>query len=41
MTAELNVPKEYINDIITMVINNLKVRKAMPEDIVNDGVDKA
>lgn len=41
LDAELNVPQEYLNDIITMVLNNLKVRKGTPEDNVNDGVDKA
>jgi hypothetical protein len=41
LNAELNVPQEYINDIITLVLNNLKIRKGTPEDNVNDGVDKA
>lgn len=38
---ELNVPQEYISDIINMVLNQLKIRKGTPEDSVNDGVDKA
>lgn len=38
---ELNVPQEYITDIINLVLNQLKIRKGSPEDIVNDGVDKA
>jgi hypothetical protein len=38
---ELNVPQEYITDIINLVLNQLKIRKGTPEDIVNDGVDKA
>ena len=41
MDAELNVPQEYISDIIDLVINKLKIRKSIPEDNVNDGVDKA
>ena len=41
MDAEINVPQEYITDIINMVINQLKIRKGTPEDNVNDGVDKA
>lgn len=41
LDAEINVPQEYITDIINMVINQLKIRKGTPEDIVNDGVDKA
>ena len=38
---ELNVPQEYISDIINTVLNQLKIRKGTPEDSVNDGVDKA
>lgn len=38
---ELNLPQEYITDIINLVLNQLKIRKGSPEDIVNDGVDKA
>jgi hypothetical protein len=38
---ELNLPQEYITDIINLVLNQLKIRKGTPEDIVNDGVDKA
>ena len=41
LDAEINVPQEYITDIINMVINQLKIRKGTPEDSVNDGVDKA
>lgn len=41
LTSELNVPQEYITDIIASVINQLKTRKGTPEDTVNDGVDKA
>jgi hypothetical protein len=41
MTAEINVPQEYITDIINLVLNQLKIRKGTPEDSVNDGVDKA
>jgi hypothetical protein len=39
MTAELNVPAEYISDIINWILNQLKIRKQMPEDTTNDGVD--
>jgi hypothetical protein len=39
--AEINVPQEYITDIINMVLSQLKIRKGTPEDTVNDGVDKA
>ena len=35
----LNVPEEYIADIINYVINQLKFRKSIPEDITNDGID--
>lgn len=41
LDAEINVPQEYITDIVNMVINQLKIRKGTPEDNVNDGVDKA
>ena len=41
LDAEMNVPQEYITDMINLVLNQLKIRKATPEDIVNDGVDKA
>lgn len=41
MDAEVNVPQEYITDIINMVLSQLKIRKGTPEDAVNDGVDKA
>lgn len=38
-TAELNVPAEYISDIINWIMNQLRVRKGMPEDTTNDGLD--
>ena len=41
LDAEINVPQEYISDIVDLVINKLKIRKGTPEDNVNDGVDKA
>jgi len=41
LDSELNVPEEYISDIINYVINQLKFRKSIPEDITNDGIDKA
>jgi hypothetical protein len=41
MDSELNVPQEYISDIIDLILNKLKIRKGTPEDSVNDGVDKA
>jgi hypothetical protein len=41
MDAEINVPQEYMSDIIDLVLNKLKIRKGTPEDNVNDGVDKA
>jgi len=39
MTAELNVPAEYISDMINWIMNQLRVRKQMPEDTTNDGID--
>jgi hypothetical protein len=41
MTSEVNVPGEYISDMINWILNQLKVRKGMPEDTTNDGLDKA
>jgi hypothetical protein len=41
MDAEINVPQEYMSDIVDLVLNKLKIRKGTPEDNVNDGVDKA
>jgi hypothetical protein len=41
MDSEVNVPQEYISDIIDLILNKLKIRKGTPEDSVNDGVDKA
>lgn len=39
LSAELNVPGEYIADMITWIMGQLNVRKQMPEDLTNDGVD--
>lgn len=39
LTAELNVPAEYISDMINWIIDQLKLRKQMPEDTTNDGID--
>ena len=39
MTSELNVPAEYISDMINWIMNQLQVRKQMPEDTTNDGID--
>jgi len=39
ITSELNVPSEYISDMINWIMNQLRVRKQMPEDTTNDGVD--
>jgi hypothetical protein len=41
LSAELNVPTEYISDMINWIMNQLKIRKQMPEDTTNDGLDKA
>jgi len=41
LTAEVNVPGEHISDMINWILNQLKVRKGMPEDTTNDGLDKA
>jgi len=41
LDAEINLPQEYVSDIIDLVLNKLKIRKGTPEDNVNDGVDKA
>lgn len=41
LDSEINVPQEYITDIVNMVLGQLKIRKGTPEDNVNDGVDKA
>jgi hypothetical protein len=41
LTSEVNVPVEYISDMINWILNQLKVRKGMPEDTTNDGLDKA
>ena len=41
LTAEVNVPQEYISDMINLVLNQLKIRKGTPEEGVNDGADKA
>jgi hypothetical protein len=39
LSAELNIPGEYISDMINWIMNQLRVRKQMPEDTTNDGVD--
>lgn len=36
---ELNVPQEYITDIINMIINQLRIRKGAQQDSTNDGLD--
>jgi len=41
LTADVNVPGEHISDMINWILNQLKVRKGMPEDTTNDGLDKA
>jgi hypothetical protein len=41
LNAEINVPQEYISDMINLVLNQLKIRKGTPEEQVNDGADKA
>jgi hypothetical protein len=41
LNSVLNVPEEYIVDIINYVVNQLKFRKSIPADITNDGIDKA
>lgn len=40
LDAEINVPQEYITDIINLVMNQLRTRKASPQDSTNDGLDK-
>lgn len=40
LDSELNVPQEYITDIINLVMNQLRPRKATPQDSTNDGLDK-
>lgn len=40
LDAELNVPQEYITDIINLVMGQLRPRKATPQDSTNDGLDK-
>ena len=40
LNAELNVPGEYIADIITWVMGQLNIRKQMPADSIKDGLDK-
>ena len=39
LTSEINVPGEYISRIIDMVMSKLSIRKQMPEDTTNDGLD--
>jgi hypothetical protein len=41
LNAEVNVPQEYISDMINLVLTQLKIRKGTPEEVVNDGADKA
>lgn len=41
LAADVNVPGEYISEMINWILNQLKVRKGMPEDTTNDGLDKA
>jgi hypothetical protein len=40
LDAEINVPQEYITDIINLVMNQLRPRKATPQDSTNDALDK-
>lgn len=40
LDSELNVPQEYITDIINLVMGQLRPRKATPQDSTNDGLDK-
>lgn len=40
LDAEINVPQEYITDIINLVMNQLRTRKGTPQDSTNDGLDK-
>lgn len=40
LDSELNVPQEYITDIINLVMNQLRPRKGAPQDSTNDGLDK-
>lgn len=39
LSSELNVPGEYIADMITWIMGQLNIRKQMPEDTTNDGLD--
>lgn len=41
LSSELNVPVEYVTDIVNWIMNQLRIRKSMPEDITSDGLDKA
>lgn len=40
LAAELNVPGEYISDIINWVMSQLNIRKQMSGDVLKEGVDK-
>jgi hypothetical protein len=40
LTAELNVPGEYIPSIINWIMSQLSVRKQMSGDLLREGVDK-
>jgi hypothetical protein len=39
LSSELNVPGEYIADILAWIMTQLNIRKQMPEDTTNDGLD--
>lgn len=41
LTAELNVPAEYIPNMINWILSQLNVRKQMSGDLIREGVDKA
>lgn len=39
LSAELNLPQEYISDMIKWIMGQLSTRKQMPEDTTSDGLD--
>lgn len=41
LTAELNVPAEYIPNMINWIISQLNIRKQMSGDLIREGVDKS
>ena len=41
LTAELNVPAEYIPSMINWIMTQLNVRKQMSGDLIREGVDKS